>query len=300
MSKDQFGIEATPLRRVSGPARVYVFFRRWPILPGSILTLLLICGAFASFVAPSDPTAANLRDRNIPPAWSEGGSSKYLLGADHQGRDVLSRIIFGARTTLIVAGVSLMVGGVVGTVLGMVSGYYGGWVDEIAMRLIDIVLSVPLILVALSVVIVFGQSTTVLIGILAMNAWSGFARQSRAEVLQLKNMDYVALAKVTGASTPRILYKHIFPGVVSTITVVGTLQVGNIILTEAILSFLGAGIPPPAPSWGSMVSDGRTYLGSAWWIALFPGMAIFLTVLAFNFLGDWLRDTLDPRLRQSQ
>jgi peptide/nickel transport system permease protein len=193
-----------------------------------------------------------------------------------------------------------MVGGVVGTVLGMVSGYYGGWVDEIAMRLIDIVLSVPLILVALSVVIVFGQSTTVLIGILAMNAWSGFARQSRAEVLQLKNMDYVALAKVTGASTPRILYKHIFPGVVSTITVVGTLQVGNIILTEAILSFLGAGIPPPAPSWGSMVSDGRTYLGSAWWIALFPGMAIFLTVLAFNFLGDWLRDTLDPRLRQSQ
>ena len=166
------------------------------------------------------------------------------------------------------------------------------------MRLIDIVLAVPLILVALALVITVGQSTPLLIGILAINAWCSFARQARAEVLHLKNIDNVAMAKVSGASSPRIIYKHIFSEVVSTITIIETLQVGNLILTEAILSFLGAGIPPPTPSWGSMVSDGRTYLGSAWWIAFFPGLAILLTVLAFNFLGDWLQDRLDPQLRQ--
>ena len=290
--------EAVISRLAYTSVRTVEFFRQWPIIPGSILLLLLICGFFAPLIAPEDPVAATLRARNTPPAWSEEGSSRYYLGADHQGRDVLSRVIFGARLTLIVAGAALGIGGLVGTVLGMISGYYGGWTDEIIMRLIDIILAVPLVLVALSLVITVGQSTPMLIGILAMNAWCGFARQARAEVLHLKNMDYVAMAKVSGASSPRIIYKHIFPGVVSTITVIGTLQVGNLILTESILSFLGAGIPPPTPSWGSMVSDGRTYLGSAWWIAFFPGMAIFLTVLAFNFLGDWLRDRLDPRLGQ--
>ncbi|WP_089937052.1 ABC transporter permease [Candidatus Entotheonella palauensis] len=273
--------------------------RRWPIFPGAILALLVICGVFAPYMAPRDPVQASLRARNTPPVWAAKGSAKYLLGADQQGRDVLSRVIYGARVSLVVAGVALGIGGLVGTVLGMISGYFGGWVDEIVMRLIDIMLAVPLILIALVVVIVMGQSMTVLIAILAINAWSGFARQARAEVLQLKTMDYVSMAKVSGASSLRILYQHIFPGVVSTIIIVGTLQVGNLILTEAILSFLGAGIPPPMPSWGSMVSDGRTYLGSAWWIAFFPGISIFLTVLAFNFLGDWLRDHLDPRLRQS-
>ena len=290
--------QAAPMGLVHTPVRMVAFFRRWPIIPGAILLLLLICGIFAPFVAPEDPVEATLRARNSPPVWAEGGSSRYYLGADHQGRDILSRVIFGARLTLIVAGAALGIGGLVGTVLGMISGYYGGWTDEIIMRVIDIVLAVPLVLVALALVITLGQSTPLLIGILAMNAWCGFARQARAEVLGLKNMDYVAMAKVSGASSPRIIYKHIFPGVVSTVTIIGTLQVGNLILTEAILSFLGAGIPPPTPSWGSMVSDGRTYLGSAWWIAFFPGMAIFLTVLAFNFLGDWLRDRLDPRLRQ--
>ncbi len=277
---------------------IVVFIRRWPVLPAIILALLVICGIFAPWIAPLSPVQASLRARNTPPVWSEKGNAKYLLGADQQGRDVLSRVIFGARVSLVVAGVALVLGGVAGTVLGMISGYFGGWVDEIVMRLIDIMLAVPLILVALVVVITMGQSTTVLIGILAINAWSGFARQARAEVLQLKMMDYVSMAKVSGASSLRILYQHILPGIVSTITIVGTLQVGNLILTEAILSFLGAGIPPPTPSWGSMIADGRTYLGSAWWIAFFPGVAIFLTVLAFNFLGDWLRDHLDPRLRQ--
>ncbi len=211
---------------------------------------------------------------------------------------MLSRVIYGARISLIVAAVSLLIGGTVGTTLGMVSGYFGGWVDEVIMRVKDVKLAIPLILVALVVVIAIGQSFAVLVGLLAVNSWSGFARQVRGETLQLKTRDYIALAKVAGASTPRIILRHIFPGVVNTVLVLASLQVGGLILTESILSFLGAGVPPPTPTWGSMVSEGRTYLAGAWWIAFFPGVAIFLTVMAFNFLGDWLRDRLNPRLRQ--
>ncbi len=285
-------------REKAAIVKAYDFMRRWPVIPAVLLFILVICGVFAPLVAPYSPTGAILRDRNTPPAWDEAGSSRYLLGADHQGRDILSRVIYGARISLIVAGVSLSIGLTVGITLGMISGYFGGWIDEVIMRMIDLQLAIPLILVALVIVIVVGQSFIVLVGILSVNSWSFFARQVRGETLKLRTTDYVALAKVSGASTPRILYRHIFPGVVNIVSVLATLQVGNLILTEAILSFLGAGIPPPTPSWGSMISDGRTYLSSAWWIAFFPGIAIFLTVLAFNFLGDWLRDRLDPRLRQ--
>jgi peptide/nickel transport system permease protein len=207
-------------------------------------------------------------------------------------------VIFGARISLIVSTVALGIGGIVGIILGMISGYFGGWTDELIMLFINVKLAIPLILIALVIVVVVGQSFAILVGILAVNSWSTFARQVRGETLQLKNEDYVALARVAGASVLRIFVRHLFPGVLNTVMVIATLQVGSIILTEAILSYLGAGIPPPTPAWGSMVSDGRTYLGSAWWIAFFPGAAIFLTVFAFNFLGDWLRDKLDPRLRQ--
>jgi peptide/nickel transport system permease protein len=185
-----------------------------------------------------------------------------------------------------------------GTTFGLVSGYFGGLWDEILMRIVDIFLAVPGIMMALVIILVFGQSFVTIIGILTMFSWVFFARQLRAETHQIKVLDYVSFAKVAGASTPRILIRHIFPGIVSTMTVIATLNVGNIILTESILSYLGAGIPPPTPAWGAMVSEGRSYLASSWWIAFFPGVAIFLTVLAFNFLGDWLRDFLDPRLRQ--
>lgn len=278
--------------------RAYDLIRRWPVIPGVLLFILVTCGVFAPLVAPYSPTGANLRDRNTPPVWDEAGSKRYLLGADQQGRDLLSRIIYGARVSLIVAGVALSIGITVGVTLGMLSGYFGGWVDEVIMRVIDLQLAIPLILIALVIVIVVGQSFIVLVGILSVNSWSVFARQVRGETLKLRTTDYVALAKVAGASTPRILYRHILPGVFNIVIVLATLQVGNLILTEAILSYLGAGIPPPTASWGSMISDGRTYLSSAWWISFFPGMAIFLTVLAFNFLGDWLRDRFDPRLRQ--
>jgi peptide/nickel transport system permease protein len=273
-------------------------FRRWPIIPAFIILTLVVCGVFAPWVAPQDHLKSSLRDRNAPPVWYEEGSSKYILGADPLGRDVLSRIVFGARITLIIGVVSIAAGLLVGTVLGLISGYLGKHVDEFIMRLADISLAVPYILIALVAVIAFGQSLPVLLGILAFSTWSAFARQVRAETLVLKETDYVALAKVAGASGPRIIYRHILPGVLNTIIVIATLRVGALILFEAILSFLGAGIPPPTPSWGSMVSDGRDYLATAWWVAFFPGIAIFLTVAALNFLGDWMRDRLDPRLRQ--
>jgi len=272
--------------------------REWPVLPLAILFVLVVCGVFAPLIAPHGPTDADLRARNAPPAWHEGGSTRYLLGADQQGRDVLSRTIFGARVSLIIAAVALLIGGAVGITLGMLAGYSGGWIDEVIMRVIDLKLAIPLILIALVIVIVVGQSFPILVGILAVNSWSGFARQIRGEALRIKQLEYVALARIASASTLRILTRHIFPNVINTAIVLATLQVGSLILTEAILSFLGAGIPPPTPAWGSMVSEGRLYLGSAWWIAIFPGTAIFLTVFAFNFLGDWLRDRLDPRLRQ--
>ena len=192
----------------------------------------------------------------------------------------------------------MVFGAIGGSVIGLISGYFAGQVDELLMRVVDLSLAIPFILVALTVLIVLGQSLTVIILLLIMFSWGGFARQVRAETLSLRTLDYIALAKVAGAGPLLILSKHILPGVINTIIVVSTLQVGSLILTESILSFLGVGIPAPTPAWGVMVADGRAYLDTAWWLALFPGLAIFLTVLAFNFLGDWLRDRFDPRLRQ--
>ncbi len=228
----------------------------------------------------------------------EGGRSQYLLGTDDLGRDVLSRIIFGARISLIIAAVTLGIGGAIGTSLGLIAGYFGGLIDEVLMRIVDIFLALPLVLVALVLVVSVGQSFFIITVVLVLFIWVRFARQIRGEVLQLKTMDYVSLAKVAGASAPRILFVHLFPGVINTLIVVATLQVSIVILVESTLSFLGAGVPPPTPAWGSMVADGRDFLADAWWISTMPGIAILLTVLSLNLFGDWLRDRLDPKLRQ--
>ena len=226
------------------------------------------------------------------------GFPTYILGTDHQGRDLLSRTIYGARISLIMAAVTLGVGGVAGIALGLLAGWYGRLVDEFIMRLVDIELSLPLILVALVLVVSLGQSLAIIVAVLAVWIWPRFARMVRGEVLTLKTTDYVSLARVAGASPFRIMFVHLFPGTINTLIVVATLQVGIVILVEASLSFLGAGVPPPEPAWGSMVADGRDRLADAWWIATIPGVAILLTVMSLNLFGDWLRDKLDPRLRQ--
>ena len=274
------------------------YLNRYPILPVFVLLVMILAGILAPWISPHDPELAQLRVRIQPPVWEEGGTTEYLLGTDHLGRDILSRILYGARISLIVAAVTLGIGGTVGTLLGLLAGWYGGWVDEIIMRLVDIKLALPIILIALVFVVSLGPSFNIIILVLALTIWPRFARLIRAEVLSLKTMDYVALAQVAGASTLRIVVKHLFPGVINTLIVLASLQVGIVILLESTLSFLGAGVPAPTPAWGSMVADGRDRIAIGWWISAMPGIAIMLTVLSLNLLGDWVRDALDPRLRQ--
>jgi peptide/nickel transport system permease protein len=263
-----------------------------------VLVAVVVIAIFAPLMAPHSPTKQNLREKNVPPAWYVKGSSNHVLGTDYLGRDILSRVLYGARVSLLVAGISLSTGLLVGSTLGLVAGYFGGWLDEIVLRMVDVWMSLPFLLVALVVAVVIGPSFGTVMGLLALIAWAGFVRNVRAEVLSLRQRDYVALARVAGASNSRILAWHMLPGVLNTIVVIATLRVGQLILAEASLSFLGAGIPPPTPAWGIMVAEGRDYLATAWWSSFFPGIAIFLVVMALNFLGDWLRDHLDPRLRQ--
>ena len=278
--------------------KAFQTFRRWPVIPLTVIVMLIVVAIFAPWVAPQDPLRSRLDARNAPPVWTAEGTSANLLGADHIGRDVLSRIIHGTRISLIVAATVLLTGGLAGTGLGLLAGYAGGIVDEIVMRLVDFTFAVPFILVALVASVIWGSSLMLVIILLGLFTWPPFARQVRAEALQLKTMDYVALARVSGASGWRIAIRHILPGLFNTVLVLSSLQVGSLILTESVLSFLGVGIPRPAPSWGSMVSEGRDYISTAWWITFFPGLAILLIVFSMNFLGDWLRDRLDPRLRQ--
>ena len=280
--------------------------RRWPILPLIVLVLLVAAGLFAPQLAPNDPLKQRLPLRNAPPFWyteywaeqDEFESGSRLLGADHVGRDVLSRIIHGARISLQVLAVSLSTGVVIGTSLGLIAGYLGGFADELIMRMVDVWLALPFVLIALVAVIVLGASLWLVMGLLALFTWASFVRYVRGEVLSLKERDYVALAKVAGASNTRIILRHILPGVLNTVIVITTLRVGQLILTEATLSFIGAGIPAPTPAWGVIVSEGRSYVTTAWWSTFFPGLAIFLVVMSLNFLGDWMRDRFDPRLRQ--
>ena len=286
------------LKTFSGISSVWRFLRRWPVIPGIIILLLVTCGIFAPLIAPMDPLEQDLRLRNTPPFWYEEGNTSRLFGADHVGRDVLSRVIHGARISLVVVTVSLTSGVLIGTTLGLIAGYLGGIVDELIMRLVDVWMALPFVLLALVAVIVLGASLGLVIALLALFTWSSFVRFVRAEVLSLRERDYVALARVAGCSTTRIILRHILPGVANTIIVITTLRVGQLILTEATLSFIGAGIPSPTPAWGLMVAEERSYIVTAWWSAFFPGLAIFLVVMSLNFMGDWMRDRFDPRLRQ--
>lgn len=287
-----------PKYGVPGLGQALGVLRRYPVVPLVILLILLVVPAiFANQIAPHDPIDGSLSKRLVPPVWENGGSWDYVLGTDKVGRDVLSRIIYGARVSLRIAALAILCAGVVGTTLGLIAGYFGGWWDHVIMRLVDIKLSLQAILLALVLAAALGPSEITVIIVIVAILWTRYARLVRGAALALKSQDFIARSKVAGASSFRIITRHIFPNVVNTIIVLATLEVGQVILLEATLSFLGVGIPKPTPAWGLMVADGRELVVAAWWVAFFPGLAILLTVLSMNLFGDWLRDKLDPKLR---
>jgi peptide/nickel transport system permease protein len=265
-----------------------------PKISTAFLLIVVVCAIFASQVSPGHPTKVNFDYSYTPPIWQEGGSFHRFLGADELGRDLLTRIIHGARISLIVGLGAVLVTAVVGTVVGIASGYFGGRIDSALSALIDVWLSIPPILFLLLLALVIGRSLPGLIIALTVLSWPRYARIVRGQVLTLKERDFVALAKVSGSSPQRIMAVHILPNVVNSVLVLGTLDVGRFIVLESSLSFLGLGVQPPAPAWGVMISDARNQLQIAWWTAIMPGLALVATVLSANSFGDWLRDKLDP------
>jgi peptide/nickel transport system permease protein len=270
----------------------------FPIISAMFIILFIFLAIFGEALAPYPPNEPNLSKKFLPPFWQEGGTIYHPLGTDMLGRDMLSRIMAGARISFIVAILAICLGGAIGAIIGIWAGYYGGKVDMILMRTADATLAFPVILLAMLIAVVLGPSIQNVVISLAITLWARYAVVIRSEVLSLKERDFVALARVAGASNFRIMFLHIFLNIRNTLLVMLTLQVGWAIIVEASLSFIGAGIPGPSPVWGSMISKGREYISSAWWIPFFPGMAIALVCLSFNILGDWLREIFDPKLRQ--
>src|SRR5690349_13859185 len=271
----------------------------FPLIPTAILLGIAFVAIFANQLAPHNPEVGSLVARFKPPFWATGGSTKYLLGTDQLGRDVLSRLIFGARVSLVVGFTAVIVAGVIGTGLGILAGYIGGWVDQVIMRLTDAWLALPGLTFAIFLAAIVGPSMWNIVIILGAVYWTRYARVVRGEVLSLKEREFVRLAIVAGCSRMTIMRRHILPNVVNSAIVLGTLMLGVVIVTEASLSFLGVGVPPPQPAWGLMLSDGKQGLMVGyWWLTVMPGTCIMLMVLSANLLGDWLRVKLDPQLRQ--
>jgi peptide/nickel transport system permease protein len=271
----------------------------FPVLPTFILVGIAFVAVFANALAPHDPEIGALAARFRPPAWQAGGSMEFLLGTDHLGRDVMSRLIFGARVSMVVGFTAVIFAGVVGTVLGIVSGFLGGWVDQVIMRVTDTWLALPALTFAIFLAAIVGPSEMNIVIILGLVYWTRYARVIRGEVLSLKEREFVKLAIVAGCSKRTIMRRHILPNVINSAIVLGTLMLGVVIVTEAALSFLGVGVPPPKPAWGLMLADGKKgMMVGYWWLTVLPGVCIMLMVLSANLLGDWLRVKLDPQLRQ--
>jgi peptide/nickel transport system permease protein len=267
------------------------------VFAGVVLLLLILCAVFAPLLAPHDPTETNLRLRNTPPSWQSKGSSKYILGTDPVGRDMLSRLIYGARVSLSIGIIVTVLACLIGVFFGLLAGYYEGTTDEIIMRISDLFLAFPFILLAITIIAVLGSGFVNLILVLVITGWVQYARLVRGLVFSIKQNQYVEAARVAGALDNRVILRHILPNTFAPVVVLATLQVAFVLLTEAALNFLGLGVDPSTPTWGSMVNDGRLYIYNAWWVITFPGIAIMLAVLSINMLGDWLRDAFDPTLR---
>jgi peptide/nickel transport system permease protein len=295
-TSDTFAAQSFELTRWK---KILSILQRVPIFPLLILALLVFTAVAADFLAPHNPEVGNLRYRYRPPVWQDRGTWEYILGTDHMGRDVLSRLIFGSRISLIVAVTAAVFAGVVGTTLGIMSGFIGGWVDQVIMRLTDAWLALPGVTFAILLAALVSPSEWNIIIILGIVYWTRYARIIRGEVLSLKERDYVRLATVAGCSRAKIMWTHIMPNVANSVIVIATLQLGVAIISEATLSFLGVGVAPPKPAWGLMLAEGKSGLMAGyWWLSVFPGICIMLVVLSANLLGDWFRVWSDPQLRQ--
>jgi ABC-type dipeptide/oligopeptide/nickel transport system permease subunit len=292
-------IAAAPKKKYYGLSRrARLAQRLMLIIPAAILSILILTAILAPWIAPDNPTKTNMLERKLPPVFMEGGSTAHLLGTDGLGRDILSRLIHGSRVSLSVSMLVIAITATFGTALGIAAGYLGGNLEAVLMRVTDVSMAFPGLLLAMLLSVGIGPGFWTVILALSILGWAPYARMIRGETLKVRELDFVLQARITGASPVRIMLKHIFPNIINSLIVVMTLAVGLMILAEATLSYLGIGIPAPTPSWGSMVADGRNDLGSAWWISTLPGIAMGLVVLSCNFLGDWLRDKLDPRLRR--
>jgi peptide/nickel transport system permease protein len=267
---------------------------------GSLIVLGTVAAAalFAPVLSPADPIKNDLLERLTPPMWSAGGSAAHPLGTDTLGRDVLSRLLYGARVSLVVGFVTVIVSGAAGVLLGVLGGFYGGWLDDVLMRAGDVQLAFPVLLLGVAMLSVLGPGLGNLVLVLALSGWITYARIVRGETLSLRQREFVEAARALGALDGRLIWRHVLPNVWAPIAVVATFSVARTIIAEASLSFLGLGVPAPTPSWGAMLDEGRNYITTGWWLALFPGVAILVLVLAINLCGDWLRDALDPRLEK--
>jgi peptide/nickel transport system permease protein len=271
---------------------------RWGVGAAGVLLLIIATAVFAPLIAPHDPLAVDIRHRLSPPAWMEHGTAEHLLGTDQVGRDLLARMIYGGRVSLVVAVASVIISATIGVLLGLGAGYFGGNTDWTIMTVINVMLTFPFVLLALAVIAVLGPSLPNMIFVLGVAGWPIYARVVRAETLALREREFVTAGRALGMSHLRIIFRQIAPNLVSTIVVIATLQVAQVIIQESFLSFLGLGVQPPTPAWGNMLGEGRLYMLNSWWIATFPGLAIFLTTLVINLMGNALRDWLDPHLKE--
>ncbi len=286
-------------RRELRRAWISMVASRWALFGLIILLIAIIVGIFGPALAPFDPNRQNIMLRLVEPGGAGPGGAVYWMGSDSLGRDVFSRLLYGARVSLLVGFAAIAVGGTIGIIAGLLSGYFGGWVDDIIMRLGDIQLAFPFILLAIMFLVVLGPGLMNIILVLGIGQWITYARIVRAETLSLREKEYVEAARAMGDSTVSIMFRTILPNIMAPLTVIASFNVASVILSEAALSFLGLGVPPNVPTWGSMLAESREHLlSNRWWLAIFPGMAIVFVVLAFNIMGDWLRDHLDPRLRE--
>ena len=295
-------LEATTVTTADEPTALPGSLRRlvrlrWGVAASVILLAIVASAIFAPAIAPHDPLAVNITHRLAPPVWMEGGTSRHVLGTDQVGRDLLSRVIYGGRISLVIGVAAVLISTTIGVLLGLVGGYFGGCPDWTIMTAVNVLLTFPFVLLALAVIAVLGASLGNMIVVLGVAGWPIYARVVRAETMAIREREFILAGRALGMSHARIIFRQILPNLVSPIVVIATLQVAQVIVLESFLSFLGLGVQPPTPAWGNMLGEGRVYMLNSWWIAAFPGLAIFLTTLAINLMGNALRDWLDPHMK---